>query len=97
LITVLHHTKDPVGLLKEASRVSKSVVIMEDIYDNNFQKYLTYFFDSLVNFEFIGHPHSNKSDQEWKKEFRDLNLKLIDTRYGKIWGVFNEAFYYLKK
>ena len=97
IIAVLHHTEDPISLIKEAMRVSKCVVIMEDVYDNTFQKYLTYFFDSLVNLEFIGHPHSNKSDKEWKKEFKELNLKLVDAKYGKIWGVFNEAFYYLEK
>jgi hypothetical protein len=70
---------------------------MEDVYKNTLQQYMTYFFDSVVNLEFIGHPHSNKSDREWKKEFEKLNLELVDTKYEKIWGIFNEAFYFLEK
>ncbi|HHG84786.1 MAG TPA: methyltransferase domain-containing protein [Bacteroidetes bacterium] len=78
IITVLHHTPDPAAIIDEAHRVSrKKLVIMEDIYRNPLQKYLTYFVDSLVNLEFEGHPHTNKSDAGWKALFEEKGLKLI--------------------
>ena len=97
LLYVLHHTKNPEAALKEAKRVSKKIIVIEDIYHNKFHKYLTFFADSCVNLEFIGHPHSNKSDTEWKKTFKKHKLKLIDTRQFWTWGVFMEKVYFLSK
>ena len=62
ILTVLHHTSNPEKVLSEAKRVSKKIIIIEDIFINPIQKYLTFFVDSIVNLEFISHPHSNKSD-----------------------------------
>jgi len=95
--TVLHHTPDPEKILLEAKRVSKRIIIIEDIYSNWLHKYITYFFDSLLNLEFIGHPHTNKSDKQWKKTFKKLGLKLIDTKYNTSFLVFKNAIYYLEK
>lgn len=97
ILTVLHHTPNPEKIIKEAMRVSKCIIIIEDIYDNKFHKYLTYFFDSLLNLEFIGHPHTNKDDRQWKKTFSNLGLKLIDVRYDKSFLFFKQATYYLAK
>lgn len=78
IITVLHHTPDPAAIIDEACRVSRNrLVIMEDIYRNPLQKHLTFFTDSLVNLEFQGHPHTNKSDAEWKALFEEKGLKLV--------------------
>lgn len=76
LITVLHHTKDPKSLLKEAKRVAKRIIVMEDTYSSSFQKYLTFIMDSLVNFEFFNHSHTNKTDKDWRKLFKKLDLKI---------------------
>ena len=58
ILTVLHHTPNPEKILQEAKRVSKRIIIIENVYSNWLHKYLTYFFDSLLNLEFIGHPHT---------------------------------------
>lgn len=58
LLTVLHHTPNPELILKEAGRVAKKIIIMEDVFDNPLQKYLTFAMDGIVNLEFINHPHS---------------------------------------
>ena len=97
LITVLHHLKEPEKLLRETKRVSKRIIIIEDIYESNFQKLLTYLMDSLTNFEFIGHPHSNKSDKEWKKEFKKQGLKLLDSKKEPFWKYFLFGIYHLTK
>jgi SAM-dependent methyltransferase len=78
IVTVLHHTPSPEAILDEALRVTrKRIVIMEDIYRNPLQKHLTYFVDSLVNLEFADHPHTNKSDAEWRALFAEKGLKLV--------------------
>ncbi len=97
IVTVLHHTKNPEQVVTEAKRVSKSLVIMEDIYTNTFSKYFTYFFDSLLNLEFLGHPHTNKSDKEWKALFCKLDLKLLDVKYSRSFIFMKHATYYLQK
>lgn len=97
LLTVLHHTADPEAILKEANRVSKEIIIIEDIYKNTGQKYFTFVMDSLINLEFFGHPHTNKSDVGWKKLFEGLNFNLKGSRYKTIWKGFLTAAYFLEK
>lgn len=97
LITVLHHTPDPDKVIKEAIRTSKRIIIIEDIYINLFHKYVTYIFDSILNFEYFNHPHSNKSDKQWKKLFSSLNLELIATNYKWTLLLIKHGLYFLSK
>lgn len=97
VITVLHHTPNPEDLLIEISRVSKKIIIVEDIYQTKLGEFTTKFFDSLTNLEFRSHPHSNKTDVEWKKLFKKLNLKLTKSIYFRKFIVFNLAVYVLEK
>lgn len=84
LITVLHHTKNPEQIVQEAGRVAKKIIIIEDVVLNTAHKFIVSIWDSLLNFEFFGHPHTNKTDAEWHKVFLDKNLKIIDT--NKKWS-----------
>lgn len=97
ILTVLHHTSNPEEILLEAKRVADKIIIIEDIYTNPIQRYLTYFVDSIVNMEFSGHPHSNKSDNEWKEVFLELGLKLKAAKYSRFLLFFRQATYYLEK
>lgn len=97
IITVLHHVDDPEKMLKEARRVAKRIIIVEDIYESSWQKYLTYVMDSVVNFEYFGHPHTNKSDEGWKKTFKKLRLKLLGSKYESFWRFFRSGIYHLEK
>jgi len=97
LIAVLHHTPDPIKIIKEAKRVAKRIIIVEDVYENTFQKLLTFGVDSLINLEFFGHPHSNKNDEEWLKVFKDLNLKLLYRKKYRLNKVFLFCAYHLQK
>lgn len=50
---VLHHTKNPKALLKEAKRVLKQkgkIIILEDIYRNKLELLITKFLDIFYNF-----------------------------------------------
>lgn len=96
-ITVLHHTPNPEKLIEEAKRCSQKMIIVEDIYRNTFQKYLTFFTDSLVNLEFKGHPHTNKTDEEWKAFFKKMNLKLTYCQQYRFLFFFRQVIYVLEK
>jgi len=63
-------------------------VIIEDIYGGLVGKYATFFFDNLFNLEFFGHPHSNKSDEEWKKCFKKIRFFFSERRQKAFDGVF---------
>jgi len=97
LITILHHTPDPVSVLKEAVRVSRNLVIIEDIYKSTFQKYMTYVLDSLFNLEFLHHPHTNKTDEEWQKLFREVGLELVEVKYNDSNLFLSHGTYFLHK
>ena len=96
-ITVLHHTPSPEKLLQDAAQVSKKIIIMEDIYENTFQKYATYVMDSVVNFEFFGHPHTNKDEEEWLSLFKRNKLKLLYKDRFPYWKLFLSAVYVVEK
>lgn len=95
LITVLHHIPDPDRVLQEALRVGRKVIVMEDIYTNPLQKYLTWFTDSLVNKEFWGHPHTNRTDIEWKETFSKLGADLVFEEQYQFLGLFRQVTYVL--
>jgi alpha-1,6-mannosyltransferase len=98
LITMLHHTPDPEAVLREALRVTrKRLVIMEDIYSNPVQRELTYFTDSLVNLEFEGHPHTNKTDAEWLKLFDQLGLRLVYREDFRTLVFFRQVIYVVER
>ena len=97
LIAVLHHIQNPELVLKEAVRVSKKLIIFEDIYTNTFNKYYAYVLDSILNKEFFGHTRANKNDPAWKKTFRTFGLTLLRSDYTRSWGFLQNATYYLTK
>lgn len=78
LIAVLHHCNKPIDVLDEAIRVaSTKIIIMEDLFESRIEKWLTLIEDSIVNWEFRGHPHNNRLEDEWIKIFHKKNLKII--------------------
>lgn len=79
LIAVLHHCHEPMKILDEAIRVSTDkIIVMEDLFESPLEKWLTLIEDSIVNWEFRGHPHNNKLEDEWFKIFRQKNLKVLN-------------------
>lgn len=93
LITVLHHTPDPDRVLREAGRVARRVVIQEDVFRSTWQRYATYVMDSVLNMEFFGHPHTNRSETEWRKTFKRLNFSEVFGRTRRFWKIFLSATY----
>lgn len=96
-ITVLHHIpfKTQLKVLEEAKRVGKKVIVMEDIYDSNIQKNITFIADSINNNEYFGHPHSNRDDDGWRRVFKEKELKIEHSEYYDFLLFFKQATYIL--
>lgn len=90
LITVLHHVDKYKELLQEVARVSREVIIVEDVYENAWDKFNIWFWDSILNLEFFGHPHHNQDDLGWKKTFASLGFTLKEEKSGRIREVIYE-------
>lgn len=84
LITVLHHVGWYEELLMEAGRVGKKVIVVEDVYENWWDRINIWFWDSVLNLEFFGHPHNNKDNVGWKKCFEKLGFKILAEKTGRI-------------
>lgn len=84
MITVLHHVPHYRELLSEVARVAKEIVIVEDVYENNWDKFWIWFWDSVLNLEFFGHPHNNRSDEQWRNIFEEMGFRLKESRSGVI-------------
>lgn len=97
ILFVLHHTPDPAKVLAEAKRVSKKIIILEDIVTSPAHKSLTAVLDSLMNLEFYDQPHTNKSDKEWRTVFENLGLKLLTQEYMSSTIIMRHALYFLEK
>ena len=97
ILFVLHHTPNPLEVLTEAKRVSKRILVMEDIVTSPAQRILTAALDSLMNLEFFDQPHTNKGDEEWKAIFRGLGLRLLNEKYKTSAAVMKHALYFLEK
>ncbi len=93
LLTVLHHTAEPDNILREAGRVSKRLMIMEDVYDTPFQAAYTKLTDKITNMEFIGHPHSNRSHAEWLETFDRMGFTLHHSEIHRLAKFYQQAVY----
>ena len=96
VLTVLHHVTEPEKLLRETKRVSKRIIITEDIFEGKLQKYLTHIMDCITNAE-ASLPHMNKTDKEWRKTFKKLGIRLVNVSYERFFLIFSQAVYCLEK
>ena len=97
LITVLHHTSDPTAVLREVRRVAQRIIVIEEIYENLFEKYFTYAIDSLFNLEFLSHPRSNRTDSEWRQTFSLLRLEVRSAVYSRSLAFLRRVTYVLER
>lgn len=97
VITVLHHAPDPNAVLAEAKRVAKRIIVIEEIYENAFEKYLTYAIDSLFNLQFFSHPRSNRTDAAWRETFRRLRLDVSAAVFSRSLVLLRRVTYVLER
>ncbi len=85
-IDVLHHTTDPMILLKEAVRVSKKFILIKDHLKEGFLGEATLkFMDWVGNARYkVVLPYNYWTESEWKDAFSKLNLDVVslNTRLG---------------
>lgn len=97
ILTTLHHTPNPDAIIAEAMRVAKRIIIIEDVYDTSFQTACTKITDSITNMEFFGHPHTNRSDKQWRECFEKLGLTLQYSKIYPLAKIYKQALYILDK
>jgi SAM-dependent methyltransferase len=76
LVDVLHHTEDPGVLLREAARVSRSLVLLKDHLDENIFDDITLRFMDWVGNRPHGVvlPYNYQSGKQWKEFFLECGL-----------------------
>lgn len=81
-INVLHHTEDPVGLLREATRVARrSILIKDHTCDGLFANWTLRFMDWVGNIGLgVPLPYEFWPQQRWVETFEMLGLKLTAWR-----------------
>ena len=94
--TVLHHVTDADAILREAARVARRVIVVEDVVSGRANRFATYALDSLLTLEFAGHPHTNRSDAGWRATFRRLGLEVRRAEYRSSLLVLRHALYCLE-
>ncbi|MFT5053977.1 MAG: alpha-1,6-mannosyltransferase [Oceanospirillaceae bacterium] len=97
MITMLHHVDDPEKLISQAFDLTNKLVVMEDVCKTPWQELITHVTDSIVNLEFIGHPHTNKTDTEWKALFSKYGFELKEFKSERFLIFFRQNTYVLKK
>ena len=78
-IDVLHHTHDPIKVLKEMARVSHRYILIKDhtannFYDKNLLKFMDYFGNKLYG---VVLPYNYLSKDQWARAFKKNNLEVI--------------------
>jgi SAM-dependent methyltransferase len=82
LLTVLHHADAPLEVLKEAMRVSRSIILIESVYFNTEHMRLNMFLDWFYNrviHNGVNCPFNFQSPQGWESTFAKLGLKITDS------------------
>ncbi len=77
-VDVLHHTRDPIVLLREAKRVArKGIVIKDHCSDDLFDYWTLRFMDWVGNAPHgVVLPYNYWSRQQWLAAFAELQLKV---------------------
>lgn len=100
LIAVLHHSRSPDQVLKEAKRVTKgNIIIMEDVFTDLVGRIITFIGDCLVNFE-IHSPFRNHTKEGWISIFQKQDLKVEHVEEFRLWCIgfpFRLAIFLLSK
>ncbi|MBR9761912.1 class I SAM-dependent methyltransferase [bacterium] len=85
LADVLHHTRDPRLLLREAMRVSRRLIVIKDHTRNGlFAGATLRFMDSVGNARHgVALPNNYWSQEQWSAAFEDLGLR-VDEWINKV-------------
>ena len=98
---VLHHAEEPEVLLREAKRVTNNkIIIFEDLPEGFFTDLICQIHGLSYKYFFQKDNQKGKflSDENWKKMFADLKLKLIfEKRVSHILNPIRKKMFVLEK
>jgi SAM-dependent methyltransferase len=88
LIDVLHHTEDPVAVLREATRVAERAILVKDVLRDGFLVDTTLrFMDRVANLRYgVPLPYTFWTRQRWDSSFDDLGLRVRS--WEKVTGLY---------
>lgn len=89
LVHVLHHCTNRMRVLREALRVSKRVILVEDTYRNKLEWLVGSINDAIGNGEYYFHKYSTPS--EWRKILERENCNIL---YEESYSRFTYHFLY---
>jgi len=77
-VDVLHHTQDPMVLLREAARVARKIIVIKDhLLDGLLAGLTLRFMDKVGNARhFVSLPYNYWSHQRWLEAFQTLDLQI---------------------
>ena len=93
---VLHHSEDPIALLKEAKSATRDkIIIFEDLSEGFLSKLICKIHGSSFD-KFFGNPAktSFKTESEWEKIFKELGLNAIFKKRINNFPIKKELFVY---
>jgi ubiquinone/menaquinone biosynthesis C-methylase UbiE len=96
LISVLHHVNEQNKLINEAKRVSKKIIIQEDLVSGKFKRKMYSLIDNLMNLEFSIKNNNYHSFEEWKNIFKQNGLNLKSIRLKKGYFLINQGIFVLE-
>ena len=91
---VLHHSQDPIALLKEAKRVAKDkIIIFEDLPEDFLSKLICQF-HAFSSDNLFGNPPKTffELEKDWEEIFRNLKLNIIFKERIKDFPIKKELF-----
>jgi SAM-dependent methyltransferase len=88
LVDVLHHTDDPIVVLRDAARVARRALIIKDVLRDGFMVDTTLrFMDRVGNLRYgVPLPYTFWPRQKWVSSFDDLGLKVRS--WKKVLGLY---------
>lgn len=95
-VDVLHHTDDPLILLREAARVAKNFVVLKDHTDDGLLSTPT-----LKFMDWIGNkphgvvlPYNYWKERQWKQAFQTLQMEILEWRTNlELYPFFADLFF----
>jgi len=95
LLSVLHHLNHQNELLLEAKRVSKKIIIQEDLVSSKIGIKLYSIFDNILNLEISTQKNNYHSFNEWKDIFKRNGLNLQSVKMKKGYFFINQVLFVL--
>jgi SAM-dependent methyltransferase len=89
LVDVLHHTRQPAALLKEAGRVAGKFILVKDhFWEHWWDKLFLRALDFAGNFtDGVDLPYNFNNWHSWDKLFRDSGLRVVEKKIVRSWSL----------